>query len=1457
MESTPSPVRFLLQLPWGASSNKKMAETTKFECGFTGCGYVSENADKEVAKLQFQSHMSFHTQPQAKAATSKQKLPPVARPECRQDITMEEWDSFCREFRRFKRNTDYPAGGEADQLFDCCEKALQRLLLKENPNIIEAGETELLSAIKRMAVIRVPTSVRRTNLLALRQDHGQKIREFYADVKAQAATCGFKVKCSEECCKKTEIKDDVLVDYTQLVIKDILIFGVADPDIRRDVLELPDLDEKSASDLVGFIEGKETAKKAWANQSIDVGSNSSYKKQNNKLPDEPELNKKLELKGSCANCSKQISLYKRGYGGRLNKTPFKLCLKCHKETVGPDKQKPKEQKPQSEQAAIHGFISAITTKTDPQIADDTSASPQQKEEMTNMCCEVVLDHHIFTKDGWDKATSLSHPVLRLRISTDVEDYSKMNLKPVAVAPKHIDVVADTGAQSCLWSRRDFLRSGFNLKDLIKVHHTLEAANTAPINIDGAILLRLSGIDNKNGREIQAKVMVYVSPDSKQFYLSREAMVQLGIINQDFPQVGAALPLNLECNSVGVKPLNKVCDCEERSLPPGKPDKLPFDAIPENVEKMKAYLLDRYKGSTFNKCKHCPLPEMTGPPMKFHIDPEAKPVAFRKPVPVPLCWQEQVETELNDDVTIGVLERVPHGEATEWCFRMVLDRKSNGDPRRTVDLSPLNKFCKREVHVSKSPFQQARSVPPNSYKTVFDHWNGFHSVPIRKEDRHFTTFTTPWGLFRYKRAPQGYLSSGDGFSRRLDDITAEVVRLERCVDDSLIHDTSMEDHWWRAIEYLEISGNNGIVINPEKFQFCQPIVDFAGFRISSDSVEPLPKYLNAIKQFPTPQTTTDIKSWFGLVNQVAHYGQLRKMLEPFRPFLSPKVPFEWNTQLDTAFTDSKNAIVAAIKEGVKIFDITRRTCLLTDWSKSGIGYFLTQKHCECESGSFGCCDDGWKITLAGSRFLTKSEENYVPVVGEALAVTWALEQTKFFTMGCDNLLLVVDHKPLVRIFGDRRLDEIENDQLYRLKRKTLRWRFEIEYQPGKIHFLADAVSRNPSKSDVDTLEVSTTVAGMTQVDKRSVMASIFDDVDKFVAVTMERVESESQSDAEISLLSTVVNNGFPNSKKEMPSEIAEYWEFRSGLSTVGNVVMYMGRVVIPTRLRARVIENLHSAHQGTSGMYLRAKASVFWPGMTADIQDAREECRTCHRNAPSKAATAPIERETPKVPFEMLYSDYFKLKGHWYLIIGDRLSGWTEIYRNADTGSGARGLCNSLRRVFSTFGVPRDLSSDQGPEFTAMETKDFLERWGVKHTLSSAYFPQSNGRAEVAVRITKRLLEENMGVDGSIDNDNVVRALLQLRNTPDKDCKMSPAEVLFGRTLKDSLPLLDKSMSVFESPQIHPNWHEAWEAKEMAIRTRMVKTCERLEQSSKELSPLREGDTVLIQNQNGPNPDWGK
>ena len=131
---------------------------------------------------------------------------------------------------------------------------------------------------------------------------------------------------------------------------------------------------------------------------------------------------------------------------------------------------------------------------------------------------------------------------------------------------------------------------------------------------------------------------------------------------------------------------------------------------------------------------------------------------------------------------------------------------------------------------------------------------------------------------------------------------------------------------------------------------------------------------------------------------------------------------------------------------------------------------------------------------------------------------------------------------------------------------------------------------------------------------------------------------------------------------------------------------------------------------------------------------------------------------------------------------DRLSGWSEVVKiKPGSGSGgAKGLCSALRRVFVTFGVPDEISTDGGLEFTAQETKDFYARWGIVHRLSSAYFPQSNGRAELAVKSTKRLLEDNVGPNGELDSDKVVCALLQHRNTPDRECRLSAAQILFGR-----------------------------------------------------------------------------
>ena len=271
----------------------------------------------------------------------------------------------------------------------------------------------------------------------------------------------------------------------------------------------------------------------------------------------------------------------------------------------------------------------------------------------------------------------------------------------------------------------------------------------------------------------------------------------------------------------------------------------------------------------------------------------------------------------------LIERMPYGEAVTWCHPVVVTGKQNGSPRRNVDISPLNQHCARETFSSESPFHLSRRMPGQSWKPVTHAWNGSHSVSLRHSDRHPRTFITPFDSWRYTRAPQCFLSSGDGYIRRFDEIIATFQRKERCIDDTMHWYVELLNHWRRPIDYTIPVGRAGVNLNPDKFQFAQCTGDFAGFRISNATMEPLPKYLDAILDFPTPISTTDVRSWFGLVNKVTKYAQLRDIMRPFKPFLSRKKPFRWSVDLESAFQASKSSIIEAISHGVDIFDLRKR------------------------------------------------------------------------------------------------------------------------------------------------------------------------------------------------------------------------------------------------------------------------------------------------------------------------------------------------------------------------------------------------------------------------------------------------------------------------------------------------------------------------------------------------------
>ena len=1017
------------------------------------------------------------------------------------------------------------------------------------------------------------------------------------------------------------------------------------------------------------------------------------------------------------------------------------------------------------------------------------------------------------------------------------------------SPTSVHIFPDSGASICLAGPQHIKMMNIKLSELLPCRKQVRAVGGSKLICNGWLPIKF---------EIKGRVTnqpVYICDQVDRIYFGKKGCLDVNIISSSFPY---PMPYTDTVHATSVEQSST----KKQPIIPQRPIKLPYSPTEENIPKLEQFLISQFKDTAFNKSG--PLPMMTGPPAHIHLKENATPYVRHTPVPIPFHWKHAIKESLDNDVERTIINPVPIGTPVEWCSPMVVVSKKNGKPRKTVDLQKLNAQCKRETHYSPSPFNVACEIPANTKNTVLDAVDGYHSISLDNESQPLTTFITEWGRYQYLRLPQGYLAAGDAYTRRYDEIIKDVQRKKKIIDDVLLFDYSIEDAFYHTWDYLVLCVQNGIILNIDKFKFCRDTVEFAGLKLTSNGVEPSDSMLSAIANFPTPQNITDARSWFGLVNQLAWAYSLSDIMLPFRELLKKNSKFAWNSTLQQLFNDSKQTIISKVKEGIQAFETNRRTCLQTDWSKEGIGYLLLQQHCNCPVDKAPtCCPEGWKLVFAGSRFTSDAEKGYAPTEGEALSVSWGLHDARMFILGCNDLIVITDHKPLLGILNDRDLSSIDNSRLSNLKEKTFKFGFKIQYNPGKWHRGPDALSRNPSIHAISRLP-NLSETHHTELLEDNIIAhcsAVMNEINTFhntanqpsdsIMVTIDQIQKGNITDTKHQDLIRTIMKGFPTNRNDLPATIRDYWEVRNRLSVSNNVILMDERVVVPPLLRRYVLQTLHSAHQGVSNMKARANKTVYWPGMHASIQNTRYTCTTCNEIAPSQSKEPITPSPEPDWPFQQICADYFELNGHAYLSIVDRYSGWPSVYHFPPGKSTSATLITTFRSIFMAYGIAEEVSSDRGPQFTAHDLQNFLKQWNVSQRLSSSEYPQSNGRAELGVKAAKRIIIDNANPNGSIDNDKVARAILQYRNTPLPYINLSPAQILFHRELRDYLPANPKLY------KLHKDWIISSTDREQAYAQRNERLAKSYNMSARHLPEIPIGSHVAIHGPNNKFKRWVK
>ena len=716
--------------------------------------------------------------------------------------------------------------------------------------------------------------------------------------------------------------------------------------------------------------------------------------------------------------------------------------------------------------------------------------------------------------------------------------------------------------------------------------------------------------------------------------------------------------------------------------------------------------------------------------------------------------EATRATFDDLVKRGAMIR-----ASSTCVSPVTcAKKKDGGTRVCVDYTTLNKFSvKLNFPLPLISSLPSRLTPHHKYFSVLDLTEAYHSLPMTPRASRLSAIITQDGVFQPLRCPFGLTSAPMKFV----ELISEVIRgLEKFVfsyvDDFIVFSESIDEHLIHLRALFQRFQDYGLVLKTKKCFLAQKNVRFLGFDISAEGIKPVSSRVEAIVNMKPPTSLKEVRRFLGSLNYYRIYlPQIAKTLAPLQALLKGKRKRrleKWGPEEQCAFDKAIKCLSDATFLAHE--DPEAPLILTTDASGQFVGGVLEQKISQNEHAT--------KPLAFFSKALSPTAKVRSVFYRELKGVYLSLRNFRHRVRGRE-LMIRTDHQSIVRA--------ISNDKGNHSPEEIKFISYIKEYSPTMIHIkgsenpVADMLSR-PFGTLSHTTAINSIAGETDEVPITRELMVAAQTQDPTLRDETEAYITNKRGDLEISL-------------NQIDSD--------SGNAMLGVVDKAAGLFlpVVPRTLRALIFRKLHNtAHPGQEKTTNLIRANYFWPGMNHDIPLWVKTCPQCqvvkvHRHTKQKLHNFPPSTERLSQYHIDIVGPLPISNGYRYLLtIRDRATGFALAIPLSNKTSVE--VIEGLRlHLFGTMGVPTTLVSDRGGEFTSSAFAEFCEKYGVKHKVTTAFHPQSNGFVERLHRTLKQALRALENPDAwSIHIPDI---MLVLNSLPSDTNHFTPYQLTFGQS----------------------------------------------------------------------------